>query len=721
MAKSKQKNIEEEPQKIEEAQEAKQPISANPQKFNRRQYRKNRDHRKYNYVRKEEAPSEAPTEPTDATLSVIESVDINKTAINIESDEASQQESAQNDGSKSRRTKKQNKHKKVNSDETASVNDAQKEKPTQKTSKSKLNIDSPQSAPKISQAENKPAEIKGKKDKITEKDPIESNEKVESAPIPKEPEGKDKSGKNKHKPKDNKKKKSADQEDTPAVRRNEQARQALKTQQGKVQRLFANFDEISENILLTAEQSEEPYFIKFYQVIERFFETELFLESGAGLVAAVSGGVDSVVMLDTLANLAKKKRFRIAIAHFNHNLRGEESYEDEKFVSNLAKMYNIPYFTASSKVADYAQKNSLSIEAAARQLRYRFFEKTARTIKANFVITAHTADDSAETFLINLLRGSGLTGLSGIPSKRRLIKDVSIVRPLISCKKKDLLEYAKMRSLEWREDSTNQQINFLRNRIRHELLPLLEKDFSPSVISLINRTSKLICGADDFVTSHIVNMLEYLIVDKSNDRFSVKLPLLLTHSEFIQGEALQYAISKHFQMPPLSMNIIDRVLDLHRSPVGAICELAPNIMAVRDREVLIIARKPSAMNISEAIKKTGVYEIGGYKLILSEVELKDVQFNSDPNIEYFDYDLLPKALYLRSWQAGDSFKPLGSSGSIKVGDFLTNNKISLLDRQNILVLATKQSIIWVCGMRISDKFKITKTTARAIKAEFEKK
>ena len=155
----------------------------------------------------------------------------------------------------------------------------------------------------------------------------------------------------------------------------------------------------------------------------------------------------------------------------------------------LCAEYNIPLYTANGRVKQYAEKNSVSIEMAARFLRYSFFERTTRNIKADYMATAHTADDSAETFIMNLLRGSGLTGLSGISSRRPFIKDVMLIRPLLTMKKADLIKYAKKRKLEWHEDETNSLMQYTRNKVRHELLPGLAKDYNPAIIDVINRSA----------------------------------------------------------------------------------------------------------------------------------------------------------------------------------------------------------------------------------------
>ena len=205
---------------------------------------------------------------------------------------------------------------------------------------------------------------------------------------------------------------------------------------------------INPKKLLSAAEKRDPFFQNFYREVEKFVVSEMLIESGAKVVIAVSGGVDSIVMLDVFANLADKYNFMVYVAHLNHNIRGVASEQDVIFVRDLAASYNIPFHSSTGNVIPYSEKNGLSIEEAARFIRYNFFERITRTLNADFLATAHTSDDSAETFLLNLFRGTGLTGLSGIPSRRQLVKDVIIIRPFIYFNKQKILEYAQKKSLQ---------------------------------------------------------------------------------------------------------------------------------------------------------------------------------------------------------------------------------------------------------------------------------
>ncbi len=485
-----------------------------------------------------------------------------------------------------------------------------------------------------------------------------------------------------------------------------------------LKRLIPDHSIIPQNRLLTITEKNNSIINNAISKVDDFLRKELFIESGMKFILAVSGGVDSVVLLDIMAQLASKYFMTLYVSHFNHNLRGENSKKDEQFVKSLAETYKLNYYHSSGNVKQYSEKNSLSIEHSARTLRYNFYERTARTINADFVASAHNANDSAETFLINLMRGAGLTGLSGIPSKRQLVKNVLIVRPLINFKKAEIIEYAKERNLKWREDESNALMNYTRNKVRLDLLPKLMNDYNPSIIDTLNRTSRLIQAADSIVDDIVRKNLPNIVGDITTERFYLKIPTLQTFDEFIQGELIQASMQKYFRSQSLNLNTIDRIISLLNSHTGSIAEINNNYLVLRDRDYLIFSKKTVDVDINQRINKTGEFKIGKFKLILKEVKRSEVKFTNDPRIEYLDWELLPNFLEVRNWQQGDTFQPLGM-GTQKVSDYLTNIKIPLIDKPKVLVLTNKSEIIWLIGLRLSEVFKVTPETNRIISAEIK--
>lgn len=478
-----------------------------------------------------------------------------------------------------------------------------------------------------------------------------------------------------------------------------------------------NYLRINPRRLLNKEQKNDNTINSFLNRIEQFILNEAFVHAGDTIVIAVSGGVDSVVLLDSLALISQRIGFSVSIAHYNHQLRGDSSIRDEKFVKVLSENYSIPFYHSTGNVRSFSQKNAISIEHAARTLRYNFLERTARTVTSPFVATGHTADDSAETFIFNLLRGTGLTGLRGIPSTRGLIKGVLLIRPLIYFHKHEILEYANLRKLKWFEDETNTLMDYTRNKIRLDLIPKLANDFNPKILETINRTARLIHGADHLIHEIVKKNIALVVTDATNERFTINLALFNTFNDFLKGEIIQTAFVKYFRTQALNLNTIDRILELENSTVGAICEINKNYEVLRDRESLIFNKITAIQTVDYKFPKNSEYKINNIKIVLTEVNRKEVVMNQNPNIEFFDADIVPEFLVLRNWQHGDTFHPIGAPGSTKMSDFLTNIKIPLIDKQKVLVLTNRVDVIWVVGKRLSDKFRVTPTTNRIYKAE----
>jgi tRNA(Ile)-lysidine synthase len=450
-------------------------------------------------------------------------------------------------------------------------------------------------------------------------------------------------------------------------------------------------------------------------------QNKLLIPAKSKILLAISGGVDSVAMIDAMFQIAYDLEFELIVCHFNHKLRGISADNDEKFVKLLASQYGIKFLSDSGDVKSFAKNHSQSIEQAARTLRYNFFERMANSHQVSYVMLAHTADDSAETVLINLLRGSGLTGLGGIPVQRTLGRKNQIIRPFIDFKKSELIAYVKTRKLKWNEDETNSLLNFTRNKIRHSLIPELQNKYNPQIVDTLNRTANIIRLADGFVKEHLTPYMNNFKWSKKKGLLSISIPLFESCGTFIQGEILQAKLKDKFNLSDLSQNMTERIIALPLLDVGSIIEIGKNIIALRDRNHLLFYRDRKQQYFETDIFKEDNYKDKKIALSLTKVPKKQMKIHNDPNIEFLDYDIVPAVLKLRTWQPGDSFIPLGMSGNMKISDFLINQKVSLLDKKDILVLASKNNILWVCGMRINDKFKITPSTTRFLKVEFHKK
>ncbi|MCX7929892.1 MAG: tRNA lysidine(34) synthetase TilS [Chlorobi bacterium] len=460
--------------------------------------------------------------------------------------------------------------------------------------------------------------------------------------------------------------------------------------------------------------------VSFIERIERTLRNELAVETGATIVVALSGGIDSIVLLDVLFILSYEHGYALHIAHVNHRLRSGESDRDEAFVRSVAKHYDLSCHITHVETESFARQHRLGIEEAARELRYRFLRQMCGTVHAQYCAVAHTADDTAETLLLNLFRGSGLTGLSSIPPKRPLTKKAQLIRPLLGITREEIVSYANARNLRWVEDSSNTERAYRRNRLRLDILPTLKEHFNPRIVETLARTAALLRQADGFIES-LLESTYAQIATVRDGRVELDRTQLVHLHPFVQGEIIERAIGELTAGKAVSRAAVERVLGILTADIGTRHSVIGGIEALADRHAIVLSDEQAEQAVYLPIFKLGTYSIGRFSITLEEVSRNDVRLGTDPNIEYFDYDKLPYRLFLRTWQAGDRFAPIGMHGErVLVADYLTNAKVSEHDRRTAAVLSTTDSIVWLCGYRMSEMFKLTNETRRIIRATFQR-
>jgi tRNA(Ile)-lysidine synthase len=419
------------------------------------------------------------------------------------------------------------------------------------------------------------------------------------------------------------------------------------------------------------------------------------------LLLAVSGGVDSIVMLD----LFKKSGYHFALVHCNFKLRAEESDGDEQFVRGLGKKYDVPVFTKRFDTKHYAQKNKLSIQMAARDLRYAWFEQLMDEEGFEYTATAQHADDQVETFFINLLRGSGLTGLRGMPYKRD-----RIIRPLLFAKREEIITYVNENGLLFREDSSNKEDTYLRNKIRLKLLPELTKIDE-------NVTGAILASMDYLNEADIV--LQHAINQKSNAIFKEDDGYVRVSKDDIAKlqpvEVWTYYLLREFGFNrDTTNNIADAIFETQSGKTYC----SETHEAVIDRQEVLI--RPIEKKTEE------IYFIkDDHERITKPLSLKfenipnSVAFKirTDVRVAQLDKDKLNFPLVLRRWQQGDRFNPIGMKGSKLLSDYFIDQKISRFGKEVVWLLLSGNDIVWVIGHRISDSFKITPETKNILLIE----
>ena len=414
------------------------------------------------------------------------------------------------------------------------------------------------------------------------------------------------------------------------------------------------------------------------------------------LIIAVSGGVDSIVLF----HLCLKLKLNFFVAHCNFKLREKESDLDEKFVRDLSIKHNIKFYTKSFNTKKLSNNDNKSIQMVARELRYSWFEELSKELNVKHILTAHHLDDSLETFLINLSRGSGIDGLLGIPK----VND-TVFRPLLIFKKDEILSYAKENKITWREDSSNKKNEYLRNQIRLEVLPKL-KEINPNLLENFSKS---------------IDRLQ-----QSKSIIKDKMDGLINDVSFTRDENIYFEINKIKQVSNIDAYLYellkkynftqwDDIRDLLDSQSGKQI-ISKTHKLLKDREHLILAKNSELENKSLLINKSSkevVVSAGKIKISVAKKISKQ-----DLDVIYLDSDKLDFPLRVRSVLSGDYFYPFGMNGKKKVSKYLKDEKTSVFDKDKVLILETsKNKIIWVVGMRLDDRFSVTDNTKEITKIE----
>lgn len=432
-----------------------------------------------------------------------------------------------------------------------------------------------------------------------------------------------------------------------------------------------------------------------------FVDEQRLFSKDDRILLALSGGVDSVVLAELLLELG----YTFSAAHCNFHLRGEESNRDAEFVIKWAERKKVKLFVQDFDTYAYMQEKGISLEMAARELRYSWFENLMQENQIDYLLTAHHADDSAETFFINLLRGTGIAGLHGI-----LPKNGNIIRPLLFATRKSILDYAELKNIQFVEDSTNSETKFLRNKIRHRVIPML-KEISPDFDSIIRKNIERLRDTETVFRNTVENVKDEIIIRENEN---IKISIAELQSLNPMGIYL-YEILSDYGFNESVVNNVSMVLDAESGKRF----YSKTHCLLKDREYLLIypiEKEETETEYSIDAEITSIIEPFKAKI---EV-LKDLNFISVPkkaNVAMLDMDLLNFPLELRHWKQGDSFVPFGMRKKKKLSDFFTSNKYSLLDKERQWLLCSGDEIVWVVGKRIDDRFKVSNSTKSVLKIE----
>ena len=422
------------------------------------------------------------------------------------------------------------------------------------------------------------------------------------------------------------------------------------------------------------------------------------------ILIANSGGIDSIVLTSLLYQL----KYNISLAHCNFKLRDNESDLDEEFVKSKANALQIPFFVTHFKTNKYATSKGISIQMAARELRYNWFEEILIKHNFDFLLTAHHADDSLETFLINFSRGTGLDGLTGIPKVNN-----KTLRPLLAFTRKDIEGYAKANKITWREDQSNLETKYLRNNIRHDLIPIF-KELNPNFMESFSKTIEHLQGSQQIINDSI-NTIKNEVTRKEDGilKFNIQKLKQLTNTKAYLFELFsEYGFTEWDDVASL----------LHAQSGKQVYSKTHRLL--KDRDFLILDKVIND-NLSNSYKieaNDTSLEMQKSKLKIEEMNLvnfKDLD-GFGKNIICLDKSLLTFPLTVRKWKNGDYFYPIGMRGKKKLSKYFKDEKLSLLEKENIWLLCSENEIVWVINNRLDDRFKITSDTKKLLKIEFVK-
>ena len=409
------------------------------------------------------------------------------------------------------------------------------------------------------------------------------------------------------------------------------------------------------------------------------------------ILLALSGGVDSMVLMDLLY----RTNYKFSIAHCNFCLRGEESDLDQQFVESWSKSRKIKFFIKKFNTKEYAKKNKISIQMSARDLRYSWFQHLCKKHDFNFIATAHHVNDSVETILLNLIRGTGIAGLHGIKEI-----DNNIIRPLLNFSKEDLLKYAQENDIKYRSDSSNADNKYIRNKIRNKIIPLM-KEINPGLIPSIGKTISQIGAVENIYNQFIVEKKRALI-SQYNDQHKINIESLLKE---LEPKQLLYEFIADF-----GFHDIDAVFNTLSSNSGK--EFYNNkFYMIKDRNELIISKHISNHSVIINEDTQSIQDPFDIKFSVTLYSKFNI-LNQSRNAMCLDYSKLEFPLLIRPWRKGDSFMPLGMMGSKKLSDYFIDNKYSLIKKKKARVLISDNSIVCIIGDRLDDRFKLVETSEK---------
>ncbi len=447
---------------------------------------------------------------------------------------------------------------------------------------------------------------------------------------------------------------------------------------------------------------------KIEQKALRFIEENNLITKGDKILVALSGGPDSVFLLHLLKKYGRKFRIELSTIHINHMIRGKSANEDEEFCKELSLNLGVKFFSLRRNVKNQSKKKRISVEEAGRIIRYAEFDKAVKKFGIDKLATAHNCSDNAETVLLNLIKGTGLKGISGIPVKRGYI-----IRPILNLKKDEIREYLNRHGIEYRTDESNLSRNYERNFLRLNVIPLIKEKLNPDFEISLLKESEIFRNVSTYIDNKI-NAEADKLFEPSVHELKINSASFKKVDDELKSYLLKSAIEEKFKVQ-LEFKDFKNIISLLKKEPGKKINLSNNLTAFNERESTIISRMKPAEEFNPVSLSAGDEIKTGEKVF--SIRLSDKvpgKFLRNKLKEYITADKLNENFVLRRWKTGDRFFPFGFKGSKKISDFLNEQKIPSSKKKEQLVLTYRGQIVWVLGLRLDDRFKITNNTKKVL-------
>ncbi len=443
-----------------------------------------------------------------------------------------------------------------------------------------------------------------------------------------------------------------------------------------------------------------------------FIRKNKLLNKGDSVVLGVSGGADSICMLKILSDAQKRRDISLYVLHINHQIRGEEAEQDAAFVKRACTKFKVPHRVVSVDVPSIAEKEGLSLEEAGRIIRYQEFSNYAYEVGASKIAVAHNSNDNAETVLMNLARGTGIKGLSGIAPKRKMEdakgNTIEVIRPILCLSRKEIEDYLKKNEIEYRNDSTNDSTDYTRNKIRLEIMPILE-NINDNAMQNITNASKELASTSEYIDKDVEEAYKRYVMEKDNklflsDEAFVSDPIVLTG---IIRKMIENIAGK---LKDITRVHVGDVVNLSEKQVGKKVDLPYSIVAEREYDGISMSCNTDEEETTSDEKEVVIsFEEGGF----DHTDIEELKYT-----KWLDYDKIDE-VEIRTRRKGDYIVVNADGGKKKLKDYFIDEKIPRKERDNVLLVADGNHVLWVVGHRISEAAKVTPKTNKVVKLTYK--